>query len=47
MRQLREQHEHEVDAGWHGGTWFVWNLVMSTLSAATIISQPRVEVIFQ
>ena len=31
----------------HGGTWFVWNLVMATLSAATIISQPRVEVILQ
>ena len=31
----------------YGGTRFVWNLVMSTLSAATIISQPRVEVILQ
>ena len=33
--------------GGYGGTWFVWNLVMSALSAATIISQPRVEVILQ
>ena len=31
----------------YGGTWFVWNLVMATLSAATIISQPRVEIVLQ